>query len=521
MRLVKDTARNKYVFQVDYHYRHIAKDAGFMWNKDLKTWETASVMTAVKLSGYASEDLVDEFREIIDSQDWFFKASSASDSDIQVPVPEGLSYFPFQKAGIDYARRLKRCLIGDEPGMGKTIEAIGLMNMLGLERALIICPATLKLNWKNELEKWSITKFKILIIESQKDVCICDYDIAIINYDRLTSWKERILKEKFDLLICDESHRLKNPKAQRSEIMKKIVKVADRVLFLTGTPILNKPIELFNQLKLLGADLAENWFQFVTRYCAGFKAEFGWVTDGHSNLEELDKMLRKSVMVRRLKKDVMTHLPPKIRQTIELSGAKYKSVIADEKVFTGEGVEHVMNLKVDQLGEIQKLINRTALAKLPDACAHISEMLESHEKIVVFAHHHNVIDVLEQTFRKDCVRIDGRIAPEKRQPLVDRFQSDPEIRLFIGGIKAVGEGITLDKASVVIFVELDWVPGVMIQAEDRLHRGEQRNSVLIQHIVVEDSIDADISKVIVKKQEVIRKAVGQSDEALISGVSGE
>jgi SWI/SNF-related matrix-associated actin-dependent regulator 1 of chromatin subfamily A len=463
------------------------------------------------------------------------EASRQTDAQIDIPHPDGLDYLPFQRAGIAYALGRQNCLIADEMGLGKTIQAIGVINAdETIKRVIVICPNSLKLNWQREMEKWLTRKMSISIADSKQ---LRSTDIVIVNYDVLG--KHDFAASDYDLAILDEAHYIKNKKAKRSELARAITDKARRKLLLTGTPILNKPIELFNLVNMLDPQTWDNVFRYAKRYCAGFQSRWGWDFTGASNLEELQDQLRATIMVRRLKKDVLTELPPKRRQIIELSangasGAVQRETAAWERqeerlaalrqraemARAGESdidyttaVDALRDAAQASFAEISKLRHATALAKVDDVIEHVEQAIESSGKVVVMAHHHDVIDKIKSAFGDAAVVLTGETALADRQAAVDRFQTDPTCTLFIGSITAAGVGITLTAASHMIFAELDWVPGNISQAEDRIHRIGQTDSVLIQHVVLEDSLDARMAKTLVRKQEIMDKALDSLERA--------
>lgn len=464
-----------------------------------------------------------------------------------IPVPAGLDYLPFQRDGIEWMIGRPNVLLADAMGLGKTIQAIGLVNASpDIRRVLIVCPASLKLNWKNELMTWCTRPMTINIIDPGSDWQ--PTDIVILNYEQVDKHRASIDKVEWDLLICDESHYLKNHKAKRTHVVvghwdndpaKRIYPIkAKQRLFMTGTPILNRPKELWTTVRALDRyGLGRDWLGFHMRYCSAYKDKFGWQLDGASNLEELQAKLRGSIMLRRKKEDVLKQLPAKRRQIIMLEpvtvGAKQalkneQELLKTEKKMNELRAE-IERLSVDQaseaykkavqklstfenvaFGESAKLRHRTALAKLPMAMDHLCNVLESEDKIVVFAHHHDVIDQLvEGLANHGVVTFDGRVADiKKRQAAVEAFQRDPKVRVIVGSIGAMGTGWTLTAASYVAFCELDWVPGNLNQAEDRLHRIGQAESVLVQHLMLNGSFDGRMAKSVMHKQRVIERATG-------------
>jgi SWI/SNF-related matrix-associated actin-dependent regulator 1 of chromatin subfamily A len=477
------------------------------------------------------------------------EASKATDAQVEIPCPEGLAYLGYQRAGISFAGRAYQegregVLIADEMGLGKTIQAIGCINAdPKIGRVLIICPATLKINWSRELSKWLTRRMTIAIATSQ---CFPSADIVIINYDILTKWKEK-LSYYWDLVIADECHWVKNPKAQRSKAImghkgnRRTGEPASsgipckRRLALTGTPICNRPVELFPIINWLSPRDWPNFFSYAKRYANGHNNGWGWDFTGASNLEELQTKLRSTIMVRRLKKDVLTELPPKRRQVIELPANGCTGLLAEQARMEEERENRLVALRaavelakvsdseeqyaaaVKALQEGQKvafeggakIAHEIALAKVPYTVEHVREALEEGGKVVLFAHHLDVIAAIHREFPGSVV-VTGDVSYEDRQRAVDRFQTDPQCNLFIGGIKAAGVGLTLTASSHVVFHELDWVPGNMCQAEDRCHRIGQRDSVLVQLLVLEGSIDVRKARVLVQKQEIIDRALDRA-----------
>jgi SWI/SNF-related matrix-associated actin-dependent regulator 1 of chromatin subfamily A len=470
------------------------------------------------------------------------EASRATDADVDLPCPEGLAYMPFQKAGISYALGRPAVLIGDEMGLGKTIQALGVLNTTtNLKRALIICPASLRLNWKREAEKWLTHDLTIGVAQGKSWP---ETAIVVVNYDVLKNFKKQIAATTWDVLVVDECHYCKNPKAARTKHVlgywdKKLKQAvpgieAARKVFLTGTPVVNRPIELWPLVSALDPEgLGRGWKSYVTRYCAAYQDTYGWNVKGASNLPELQDRLRETFMVRRLKADVLTELPAKRRQVIELppNGA-IGAVKAEQKAWAAtqemledmraavelakaseDEAEHRKAVEALREGEkaafteMSKLRHATALAKVPYVVEHL---LNATDKVVCFAHHKDVISQIVEALREAGERvvvITGDTPMQARQDAVDAFQNDPGVRYFVGNIQAAGVGLTLTAASHVVFAELDWVPGNMSQAEDRCHRIGQTASVLAQHLVLEGSLDARMAKVLVEKQEVIDKAL--------------
>lgn len=507
MKLLK--VDNWYVWQGGYETKDIPKAAKFRWNADKKRWETNILEYALNLREYAEEPLRSELEGYLKR----YEDSAATDADVNIPAPDGLSYFGYQRAGIAYAMNNPNVLIGDEMGLGKTIQAIGVINAVPtINKIMIVCPASLKLNWKRELSRWLVRDLEVKVITSSNKSKV-DADILIVNYDILTrlSWLHTL---NCDLLIADECHYLKNPKAQRTMIFTTIREHAERLILLTGTPILNRPVEMWNLLRLLKFDMKE-WY-YYTRYCGASK-ENGWDKSGATNMEELQVKLRREVMIRREKAQVLADLPPKTRQIIYLDPENYLDVLDAEQKFLSmdevsnytvyeDGVLALHEPSTRHISEMAKLRHATAMAKVGEVIAHAKTVLESTDKVVIFAHHQDVIAALYEAFQNEAVALVGGMSAALKDNAVYAFQNDPRIRVFIGSIQAAGVGLTLTAASTVIFAELDWVPANLTQAEDRCHRIGQFGNVLVYHVVVDGSMDAMLAKRIVAKQDIIDRA---------------
>lgn len=516
-----------------------AKKAGFWWDPEKKVWWTKNPKQAYKIRNCATPELAQKIEEIVTNllkeERQSLELSRATNSNIEIPAPYGLNYLPYQKAGIHYAMNKDGTLFGDEMGLGKTIQAIGVMNMdETIEKTLVICPASLKINWLRELDKWLVHHRTIGIANAKR----WSYtNVTIINFDILRKYENLIREIAWDLLIVDECHYLKNPKAQRTKQVLGGYGIdpikARKRLFLTGTPMVNRPIELYAILKSLNPTVFGSFRKYADRYCGAHYNGHGWNYKGASNLGELQDKLRQTCMVRRLKKDVLTELPAKRRQIIELPVNGCSSIVKKEQKILEEyekqlakkrleielakavGTIEEYREKVRELKqasmvpftEIAKARHDVAIAKIPAVIDRINDVISTGNKVVVFAHHHDVIDRIKEELGSIAVKLDGRDSMEQRDNAVTRFQEYDQVRVFIGGIKAAGVGITLTASSHVIFVELDWVPGNLSQAEDRCHRIGQKQSVLVQHLVLEGSIDALMAETIVRKQTVLDHAL--------------
>jgi SNF2 family DNA or RNA helicase len=413
-------------------------------------------------------------------------------------------------------------------GLGKTIQAIGMANAIEADKILVICPASLKINWSKEMQKWLMRTLSVAIVWGKKDEDAFGDEVVIINYELLNAHASRLRDRRWDLIIIDEAHYLKSNKADRTgqvfgrkrgtPARPKLAPIPfEHILLLTGTPMLNgKPKELWPLLQVLDPDgLGSDWFAFARRYCdlfeieqfdaaKGEKVHVGWKWDGAKNLDELQLLMRERFMIRRLKKDVLKELPPKTRQIIVLEAKKgLTKLLEHERISYEEYVKtHGEEIDPPAFTEMSKIRKEVALAKVPYVIEYLKEVLDETEKVVVWVHHHETFDAIQTAFGSAAIGVDGRTDSVLRQQIVDLFQTDASKHIFIGGIKAAGTGLTLTAASVAVFAELDWVPANVTQAEDRLHRIGQEENVLVRHVVLNGSLDQRIVQAIIRKQEI-------------------
>jgi SNF2 family DNA or RNA helicase len=573
---------NGEIFWVDatYEERSAPKQAGFLWHPGSycvvecpacraglrKKWWTALASNARVLEDYGD----DRARQAISQYHEGLKQSRAADVQDKeafaqaVPAPEGIDYYPFQKAGIQFALDRQNVLIGDEMGLGKSIQALGIINASNsVKKVLLLCPASLRINWAREAQKWLVKSWGIIVIHKGSDLLELPDEklnsdtrvMLIINYDKLGGPKNRdnldkLMGVQWDILVSDESHMLKGEKTQRAKAVlgvydKKneldavgLVHQAEKLVFLTGTPMPNRTRELWPTLRALDpAELGKNFFKFAIRYCDATKGTWGWDFDGASNLPELQNKLRERIMVRRLKSEVLKELPPKRRQIIELPTngastavrdqaerfvqhentmedlavlAEVAEIVGDEEDFR-EASKMLADARQLAFEELAKERHKVAVAKIPLVVEHVLNILDTTDsKVLVFAHHKDVVRGIQKALDKANIKyatIIGSTPMKKRQAEVDTFQTDPGTRVFLGNIQAAGVGITLTAADTVVFAEIDWVPANCAQAEDRCHRIGQEKSVLIQYLVFDGSVDSKMIKTIVAKMEVIEQAL--------------
>lgn len=510
--------------------------------------------------------------------------SRALDAQIEIPAPPGLEYLPYQKAGIAYCLQRKDTLIGDEPGLGKTVEALGFINKVKPRTVLVVAPATLAFNWKLEAEKWLVNRYRIFIPKSGSDpipqVGENERLFVITNYEKVVETERKprkpkqadlaqaaldadieaelaapeppkIIRPKFtdslkrvwDLAIFDEAQAVKNPTSKRSQAVlgeHGLFHRAHRTLSLTGTPIENYPKEIWPLAATICPAKFGDWWDFARRYCGLHQEPQGdrnvWVSTGGTHLSELQQRLRTTFMVRRLKRDVLKELPPKRRQLVvlgdeeidwskhpefrrwkELYEREYEAALArleaaktlEEYKLAAKALDAVVGVAFTEMSEFR---HQTALAKLPMCLRYIDDLLETGlDSLVVFAHHKDVLQKIHSHYERDSFLLYGDTPMDDRGPMVKAFQAGQK-RIFVGGLKPAGTGITLTRASTVVYVEIDWNPATLSQSEDRLCRIGQKKMVHVIHLTLNGTLDVNMSQRVIKKQEMIDKALDHLPE---------
>ncbi|NWW87275.1 ZRAB3 endonuclease, partial [Rhynochetos jubatus] len=453
-------------------------------------------------------------------------------------LPERLrkELLPFQEKGIIFAlQRSGRCMIADEMGLGKTIQAIAVSYYYRNEwPLLIVVPSSLRYPWVDEMEKWipELSPDDISIIQNKTDTGrISTSKVTILGYGLLTSDAQTLVdtlyRQNFKVVVIDESHYMKSRNATRSKILLPIVQKALRAILLTGTPALGRPEELFMQIEALFPRRFGTWSEYAKKYCNARVRFFGkrtqWDCRGASNLEELHQLLSE-IMIRRLKNDVLTQLPPKVRQRIpfDLPDAAAKNL----NTTFAEWEKLMRNLNSDanenHFSQVMNLITRmykeTAIAKAGAVKDYIKMMLANDKlKFLVFAHHLSMLQacteaVIENKVR--YIRIDGSVPSAERIHLVNQFQKDPDTRVAILSIQAAGQGLTFTAATHVVFAELYWDPGHIKQAEDRAHRIGQCSSVNIHFLIAKGTMDTLMWAMLNRKAKVTGSTLNGKKEKM-------
>lgn len=549
-----NTIRLKFPFNRDILDR-IKKLSNRKWVADVKAWDvTVDFRNCFELERIINDEKFlssSEIQKIID----FFKAEAKDMVNGVVKneypileVPErvknamivlGKEVRPYQIEGFSHMVYWKKAINGCEMGLGKTLQTLIAIEYLNSFPALIICPATLKQNWADEINKFLPGRTSVVI--DSKTLIYNNKDFYIINYDILKNRAKDLDKINFKSVALDECQYIKNKKAQRSEASIKIVKKIPYAYLLSGTLIENGPWELISQIEAIGrmADLGGYW-SFINRYCDAKSNGFGLNITGSKNIEELHLRMAKTFYFRRNKKEVAKELPDKIysRIIVEIDNRKeydyaenqlvdyLQNKVFEKKQFKEElkGLtkEEKAELTAFYLADQEEKVNNaehlvlmstlrkiTAQGKIKAAKEWVTNFLESSdEKILIFGWHTEVVETIAKEF--NCEMIMGGVAVKERQEIVNRFQNDPKIRVLSLNIIAGGVGLNLQKSSTVLFLEEPYNPAKKLQAEDRSHRIGQENTVNVYTMTAMNTIDDEIYELVQEKLKVVN-AVNAGD----------
>ena len=444
---------------------------------------------------------------------------------------EGKFLYDFQYVGVRYAELSGgRCLLGDDMGIGKTIQAIGYAALHPeLWPVLIVAPANVQYNWRNEILDW-VKDVTVQVVEKGGDK-LEDVDFTVITYNKMPKQESNLLKRNFNLIVFDECHYIKNYKAKRTQSSIKVAQDSQSVVCMSGTPISNRPIDFFNVLQMLRpADWKGKWVDYVKRYCNGRSPEESmsgyWETDGSSNEAELHALCR-DFMIRRLKKEVLTQLPDQVRQlyTVQPSDDELEDYMDTQESWVeqyemyrehkGMPAGFVLNMMTD----LRKLCGHL---KVNSAAQYIEEyrLANDNKPIIVFAHHRDVLsECIDACISKglatrtSVASITGEVTSKKRQEIVERFQAG-EIDILFCSTIAAKEGLTLTAADTTVFLEREWVSGWEEQAEGRVNRiGATTDTCWAVYLTVDGTIDQHFNRVVEEKRKVISSIVDGANNA--------
>ena len=422
-----------------------------------------------------------------------------------------------QKEAIEKLVGSKRFILADDMGLGKTTATIIAALETGAKKILIICPASLKINWQREIANYSDRS--VFICESKNfstehDFVITNYDIIKNFYDIKDKENSPIYQCNFDLIVIDEAHYLQNVQAQRTKLINSFAKRADKLWLLTGTPMTSRPINYYNLLSLIENPVAGNWMAYVIRYCEGYQFRVGgnrkiWNTNGASNLEELRDRTSKQVL-RRLKEDVLD-LPDKIITPVylRLRSRLYEELMGEYYDWYKTKAEESssMTLQFTKLTKVRQII---ADEKIESSIELAENIVEQGKKVIIFTNFTASLQKLVEHFGKKAVYVDGSCSPAKRQNAVDEFQTNDKIKVFVGNLKAAGVGLTLTAGEAVIMNDLSFVPSDHSQGEDRAYRYGQKSNVSVYYPIFENTIEGVIYDILSKKKNIFETVMGDN-----------
>jgi len=428
------------------------------------------------------------------------------------PISFEHKLFDFQKEAINFIyNNCGKALLAMTMGTGKTIVALGYIDKVGFDRILIVCPASLKIHWQRHIESW--LKEKSFIVNSGKDE-IPDERFVIVNYDLLVKLEERLKEYKPELIVFDEIHFIKNQNAKRSQAAKNISIYSRFKIGLTGTPILNRPTEIWNPIKTLDANLLPGFWTFARRYTYIQQTRWGVQFIGAKNLDELREFLKKTIVYRKTLEEISEfELPPFKRILVPIPKTKAMRMLDEsllKSVIKGRWTREKFSKVMTSLSEFRQ---KALEIKLPFALEFVESLLENEDRIVIFLWHKKAVEALKQFCNKRSIPYSiliGETPIKARQKEVDKFQNG-ESKVFIGNIIAAGVGLQLTAASTAVFLEVDWVPGNLIQAEKRLHRIGTRKFVKFYYLVLEGTIEERMIKLLNKKAEIAHEILDKDN----------
>ncbi|XP_045909723.1 SWI/SNF-related matrix-associated actin-dependent regulator of chromatin subfamily A-like protein 1 isoform X1 [Micropterus dolomieu] len=524
-------SRSKFEVDVGYHVEVIAAFKQMPTkNYDMKTRKWSFSLEDYKrlmdlLSGIAAVEVEPLPRAIVQAFSARFDGTEARSLDVPEADLSSIdpsltrSLMPFQKEGVNFAvSKQGRLLLADDMGLGKTVQAICIAAYYRNEwPLLVVAPSSVRFTWAEAFRHWlpSLSPDSINVVVKAKDNLRAGL-VNIISYD-LLSRMDKLQGNPFNVLIMDESHFLKNIKTARCKAALPLLKAAKRVILLSGTPAMSRPSELYTQILAVRPTLFPRFHEFGIRYCAAKQMTWGWDYSGSSNLGELKLLLEECLMLRRLKTDVLSQLPAKQRKvvtvTIDGINTRTKAALSAAAKQLAKGNRN----KREEKEALLIFYNHTAEAKLQAIMEYITDTLEcGREKFLVFAHHKLVLDHITTELGKknvSYIRIDGATPSAERQQLCEKFQYSTKTCVAVLSITAANMGLTLHSADLVVFAELFWNPGVLIQAEDRVHRIGQTSNVNIHYLVAKGTADDHLWPMIQEKMNVLEQ-VGLSESSL-------
>ncbi len=421
-----------------------------------------------------------------------------------------------QKEAIEKLLENDKFILADDMGLGKTTSTVIASLESGAKKTLIICPASLKINWEREIRNY--TDKKIYICEGKKyedaEYVIINYDIIKNFHDTKIKENSHILKSNFDLVIIDEAHYVSNSQAQRTKLIMDITKSVKKLWLLTGTPMTSRPMNYYNILKLVDSTVSHNWQAYAIRYCGGYQFRVGnrkvWNVSGASNLEELRERTSGQIL-RRLKTEVLD-LPDKIMTPVylKLKSNLYEELMGEYYDWYTTRQEESKSLSI-QFSKLTKVRQVIAEEKINSTIEIAENIIEQGKKVIIFSNFTEPLKKIYEHFGKKAVYLDGTTSKPARQKAVDDFQENDKIMVFCGNIKAAGVGLTLTAAEACIMNDLSFVPSDHSQAEDRAYRYGQKNNVSVFYPIFENTIEGAIYDILTNKKQIIGTVMGDID----------
>ncbi len=445
-------------------------------------------------------------------------------------IAKGL--YPHQIEGIAFLLGRRRALLADDMGLGKTRQSVIAMVEAEAEGPyLVICPASVKRNWAREIQL-VLPAAEPAVVGPAPLPAIEFQDWIIINYEILGKHLEGLLAFDWKGIVFDEAHYLKNHQSQRSRNAAKLVKSIQHepiVHALTGTPMTNRPRDLFPLLRLMNHPLGKSFLSFAKRYCDAYQGEYGLVADGASNIEELTVQLH-GVMLRRTKNEVLD-LPPKVRTWLDVelhpvAIQHFNNAVREflTKFDAPESIDMIQDSpenpeRRQAVGRLTTARRKLAFAKCRHTIKFVENALEQGEKVILFTTFLNTLERFHKHFGDQAVVVSGEVPVEERQNRVDRFQNDENVKLFIANMHVAGVGINLTAGRQIVFNDLDWVPANHWQAEDRAYRIGQTGTVNVTYMIARGTVDEFVKTVLETKAALMDALV--EGTVLIAGEDGE
>jgi SWI/SNF-related matrix-associated actin-dependent regulator of chromatin subfamily A-like protein 1 len=490
-----------------------------------RAWRFTDIETAVEIKDrYPEVEIASDIKTEFDLATFLVKESvltkinadrlkKSKETNLTIKGIKGELY-PYQRVGVEFFLNSGgRAINADPMGSGKSLQALAYAAHEDIKKTLVICPAAVKYNWKNEVKKW--TNFKSIVIDGNSIVeelmrDFSKYQVYIINYDMLKKYFVFLDNAKFDLLILDEFHYIKNNGAIRTKLAKRLGRNITKTILLSGTPFLSRPAELFNGLNLIDPKTWFDYYSYGRRYCNGHMGRFGWDDKGATNIGELQERIS-PYFIRRTKKEILPDLPEKkfINHPVELDEVTRKKYKMAEEEFgrflvsvkNKTQVEAARSLQAEKLVKLGALRQLTSMGKINVSAELIEDIVDNGEKMVVFSSYNEPLEQLYEKFKDKALLITGKTDAKERDDLVNRFQTDDSIRIMFGGIKSAGVGINLTKATTALFIDYSWTPADHAQAIDRIHRiGSTSDYITIYQLYSKKTVDEYMYKLLERKQ---------------------